>query len=193
MTMSELVRATRSYRRFLQTPIAESTLMDLVDLARLTASGANLQPLAYLLSATPDRNRLIFPCLALAGYLKNWNGPETEERPTAYIIILSDRRRAEKPRFDPGIAAQTIALGATEKRLGTCMIGSVSRNHLQEALSIPDWFEIELVIALGEPGETVVLEDVSSDKDIQYYRDEQDHHHVPKRTQDEVIYRPTES
>ena len=55
------------------------------------------------------------------------------------------------------------------------------------ALSIPDRYEILLVIALGKPVERVVLEDVGPDGGIKYYRDSDDVHHVPKRTLDEII------
>ena len=88
---------------------------------------------------------------------------------------------------DHGIAAQSILLGATEKGLGGCMIGSVHRDRLREDLAIPDRYEILLVLALGRPAEQVVLEDTGSDGDIKYYRDEEDVHHVPKRPLDEII------
>ena len=54
MTMKELVAKNRSYRRFYQdVPVELETLMELVDLARLSASGANQQPLKYLLACDP--------------------------------------------------------------------------------------------------------------------------------------------
>ena len=60
---------------------------------------------------------------------------------------------------------------------------------LRETLDIPEQYEILLVLALGKPAETVVLEDVGADGSIKYYRDDQDVHHVPKRTLDELIVR----
>jgi len=74
--LKELVFQTRSYRRFDETAtISRETLKELVDLARLTASAANRQPVKYLLSWEPQKNSLIFPHLAWAGYLKGWPGP----------------------------------------------------------------------------------------------------------------------
>jgi hypothetical protein len=61
-----------------------------VNLARLSASAANLQPLRYILSNDPHKNELIFSCLAWAAYLKDWPGPPEGERPSAYIIMLGD-------------------------------------------------------------------------------------------------------
>lgn len=188
MQMSELVRAARSYRRFEQTPISRELLCELVDLARVSASGANMQPLKYALSYKPETNAKVFPCTAWAGYLKDWPGPEKGERPTAYIIILSDPEIVKHAGYDPGIAAQTIVLAAAERGLGACMIGSVKRRKLIKDLKISSTYKVALVVALGVPGEDVVLdEDISNLTDIEYYRDENDVHHVPKRTLQEVI------
>ena len=183
-----LVRKNRSCRRFDQkVAIGHDTLKALVDLARCCASAANLQPLKYLLSCEPDRNALIFKHLAWAAYLKDWQGPSEGERPSAYIIVLGDTTIAQSFGCDHGIASQTILLGAREKGLGGCMIGAVRRQELRQALAIAKHLEILLVIALGKPKETVVLEDLGPDKDVRYWRDSQDIHHVPKRSLDEII------
>lgn len=184
--LRDLVLANRSYRRFDEAiPISEATLRELVDLARCTPSAANLQPLRYMLSWTPERNSLVFPTLRWAGYLTDWPGPAEGERPTGYIVVLVEGSGDSSA--DVGIAAQTILLGATEKGLGGCMFGSIERDQLRNALSIPESYHISLVIALGKPVEKVVLEPVSQDGSIRYYRDSDQVHHVPKRALDEVI------
>ena len=186
--LPELLRKNRSYRRFHQNkPVEHKTLEELVDLTRLCPSASNLQPLKYILSSDADRNALIFPHLAWAGYLTNWSGPAEGERPAAYIIILGDTEITHSFGCDHGIAAQSILLGATERGLGGCMIGSIERDKLREALSIPKRFEILLVLALGKPSETVVLDDAKSPDDIKYRRDADDVHHVPKRPLSELI------
>lgn len=183
-----LVLKNRSYRRFHQeVPVDFNTLKELVDLARLSASAANIQPLKYILSCEPAGNELIFRDLAWAAYLKNWPGPAEGERPAAYIIMIGDRRLKESFGYDPGIAAQSILLGAVEKGLGGCIIGSVSKDSLKKAFAIPDHHEILLVLALGKPKETVVIEPVGPDGDIKYWRDEEGIHHVPKRSLEELI------
>jgi nitroreductase len=91
--MKELVLKNRSYRRFHQdASVSLETLRELLDLARLSVSAANVQPLKFILSADAPKNALIFPHLAWAGYLKDWPGPVEGERPAAYIIILGDTR-----------------------------------------------------------------------------------------------------
>jgi nitroreductase len=185
----KLVTATRSFRRFDESHrITIETLEHLVNLARLSASAANRQPLRFLLYNTPEDCARIFPKTAWAGYLKEWNGPGPGERPSGYIIILGDRTVTEGFGVDPGIAAQSIMLGATASGLGGCMIASVRRDLLREELSVPDRYEILLVLALGKPVEKVVIDDIK-DEDVKYWRDEDGIHHVPKRRLDELILR----
>jgi len=183
-----LVLKNRSYRRFHQeTAIDIETLRGLVDLARHSASAANRQPLKYILSGNVEKNSLIFPCLGWAGYLKDWPGPSEGERPSAYIIMLGDTEISQSFGIDPGIAAQSILLGATEQGLGGCMIASVQKDRLREVLDIPSRYEIVLIIALGKPKETVVINDVKPDGDVKYWRDSQGIHHVPKRSLNDII------
>ena len=186
--VEDLIRKNRSCRRFFQKePIATDTLRGLVNLARLSASAANLQPLKYILSNDPQKNDMIFSCLAWAGYLKDWSGPSEGERPSAYIILVGDVDIAKSFATDLGIAAQSILLGAREQNLAGCMIGSIRKELLREMLHIPDRFDILLAIALGKPRETVVLEEMAPGGSIRYWRDEHGTHHVPKRPLDEII------
>ena len=184
----DLIAKNRSYRRFHQNVLVEiETLRELVDLARLSASAANSQPLKYILSCEPTQNALIFPHLAWAAYLKDWIGPCEGERPSAYIIILEDKQIGHPLHCDHGIAAQSILLGATERGLGGCIIGAINKPALRKALEIPQRYEILLVLALGKPKETVVIESVGPDGDIKYWRDVEGIHHVPKRSLGDII------
>lgn len=186
--LKDLVRKNRSYRRFHQDVAVEpETLRELVDLARLSASGANRQPLKYFLSSDPDQNAAIFPNLGWAGYLEDWVGPVEGERPSAYILILGDTEVHQSFGVDHGIAAQSILLGATERGLGGCIIATVQREALRETLGLDARYKILLVLALGKPKETVVIEPVGPDGDIKYWRDEEQVHHLPKRALNEII------
>lgn len=188
--LTDLIRKNRSIRRFYQdVPVSLETLRELVDLARLSASAGNRQPLKYILSCSAETNARIFPHTRWAGYLKDWGGPAEGERPAAYVVILGDTEVSKDFGCDHGIAAQSIMLGAVERGLGGCMIGALDREGLRQALAIPERYEILLVLALGKPKETVVIEDVGPDGDIKYYRDAEGVHHVPKRALSELILR----
>lgn len=186
--IKDLILKNRSYRRFDQGfTVKLAILKELVDLARLSPSAANLQPLKFILSSDAEKNALIFQYLAWAGYLEDWAGPKEGERPSAYIIILGDKDIAQSFGCNHGIAAQSILLGATEKGLGGCIIGLVKRDEMRKTLKIPSHYEILLVIALGKPKEKVVIEQLKSSKNIKYWRDRENIHHVPKRRLDEII------
>ncbi len=184
----DLIKKNRSYRRFDQRyALEESTLLELVELARLCPSAGNLQPLKYYLSWQPENNAAIFANLAWARYLTDWDGPAEGERPGGYIIILGDTRISKNFGCDHGITAQSILLGAVEKGLGGCMIGSINQQGLREKLKIGQHLEILLVVALGKPIETVVLDEVGPDGNIRYWREPNQVHHVPKRLLSEII------
>ncbi len=184
----DLVLKNRSYRRFYQEVGVElEALKEMVDLARCSASAANRQPLKYILSCEPEKNALVFQHLAFAASLKDWPGPAEGGRPSAYIIVLGDTEISKSFGVDPGIAAQSILLGAVDRGLGGCMLAAIQRDGLRKDLDIPSRYEILLVIALGKPKETVVLETVGADGNTTYWRDKDSVHHVPKRKLDEII------
>ena len=150
--LKDLIIRNRSYRRFYENVrISREDLLEMVDNARLSASGKNTQALKYLICNAPDVNSKIFPCLAWAGYLTDWTGPAQGERPSAYIIVLHDRSISGNYYCDDGIASQSILLTAVEKGYGGCIIASVKREILSESINLPAGFDIIHVIALGKP------------------------------------------
>ena len=188
MDFKNLVLKNRSYRRFDQNSrIAQDLLIELVGLARISASPANLQALKFWIVSDEGECEQMFENVKFAGYLKDWGGPSEGEKPSGYIIILGDKDIKPSFEIDAGIAAQTILLGAAEKGLGGCMVKAFKRESLGMLLGISEKLEIVLVIALGKPGEVCVIEDYDESKGIEYYRDAEGVHHVPKRSLDELI------
>ncbi len=187
MTLSELIKKNRSYRRFdASVRILDETLIELIDLARQASSARNGQALKYLLLNKKEDCDFVFPLLSWAGYLADWDGPSEDERPTAYIVVLKDTEITSNIHCDHGLAIQNILLGAVEKGFGGCIIGAVKKEAVQSHFNIPEHLEIMYILALGKPSEAVVLEDMK-DNDIKYWRDENNIHHVPKRSLEEII------
>jgi nitroreductase len=187
--IADLIRKNRSCRRFYQDhAVTPETLKQMVDLARLSPSAANLQPLKYILCTTPEKNAQVFSCLGWAAYLKDWPGPKQGERPAGYIIMLGDSEKSNPYiGYDCGISGQSILLGAREIGLAGCMFGAINRQQLREILNIDSQLKILLVIAIGKPKEQVVIEPVGPDNNIRYWRDNQGVHHVPKRNLSDII------
>lgn len=186
--VKELVYKNRSYRRFYESEsIDRETLVELVDLARVSASGRNLQSLKYYISNEKSLNDKIFQTLAWAGYLKEWAGPAEGERPSGYIVILEDTTLGAAMAHDQGIASQSILLGAVEKGLGGCIIASVKKAELSKILELPEHLSIALVLAIGKPKEEVIMVEMAEDGDVKYWRDEEGRHYVPKRKLEDVL------
>jgi len=188
MKFRELVTRSRSIRRFDESvEVSASTLRDLVELACYVPSAANRQPLRYLPVTGCEMLERVFPCLKWAGYLEEWLGPEPGERPPAGLVVLCRNENTAGAACDSGIAAQTILLGAAEKELGGCIIAAIDREQLMRELDLPDGWAVLMVIAIGKPAETVVIDQIEPDGDIRYWRDQQGIHHVPKRQVDELL------
>ena len=188
MKFRELVTRSRAIRRFDEAvAVSNSTLRDLVELVSYTPSSANRQPLCFLSVTGGEMLDKVFPCLTWAGYLEDWPGPEAGERPTAALVMLCRDEDAAGAACDSGIAAQTIMLGAAEKELGGCIVAAIDRERFMKSLGIPDGWTALLVIALGKPVETVVIDQIEPGESVRYWRDQHGIHHVPKRTVDELL------
>jgi nitroreductase len=188
MHFRELVLTSRSYRRFDSNyPVTEDTVRELVELACYVPSARNLQPLKYIAVCEPTTVAALFPCLSWAGYLSDWPGPVEGERPPAFIVMLGDLGITKDFACDSGIAAQTILLGATALGLGGCIIGAFQRKKIREVLKIPDSFSPLMVIAIGKPVETVVIDQMGNNDSVRYFRDANGIHHVPKRVVEDIL------
>jgi nitroreductase len=191
MTLKNLVKRNRSYRKFYANElIPEETLITFIELAQKTPSSKNIQPLKYIPVTKKEETDFVFNQLSWAKHLKNWNGPDPDERPPAYLIMLMDKKLNENALIDAGISAQTILLGATETGLGGCIIRTVDRQAVRNFYTIPEYLEIIQVIALGKPRQEVRLTALKRDGDYHYYQDEHGVHWVPKRSLEELIYKP---
>jgi len=193
--IDDLVRRTRTVRRFQEKKQIELSLMlELIDLARLGGSARNGQVLRYMVVTEESLRGQLFPLLGWAGYLRDWSGPAPGERPPAYIVCVLDlevlRGAETEAHFDLGIATQNLLLGAAEQGLFGCRIGAFSPGAVHRLLQLDDRFKVLLVIALGYPAETVVLEEVGPDGDIRYWHDDQGVHHVPKRRLADILIEP---
>lgn len=187
--IKELAVKNRSYRRFYEDrKLTMEQLVDMIDCVRYTACGGNKQTLRFLPVCDEEKNEKLFSSLHWAGYLPEWDGPVKGERPSAYIIILSEAASAGATNWDEGIASQTILLSAVEMGYGGCILANIDRSNIVSDFNIGSDYAVKLVIALGVPKEEVVIEDISVGDDIRYYRDENQVHHVPKIKTQELIY-----
>lgn len=186
MGIADLIRKRRTIRRFKQKPIPLSVLLDLVDAARLAPSGANLQPLEFIVIDEPTQVQAVFAHTRWAAYLtQNRGRPAKGQEPVAFIVLLINRSiRPQGGEHDAGAAMQNIILSASELGIGSCWLGSLDRVALRDLLQITSHCEIDTAVALGYPDEQPVVEQMNNS--IKYYLDADDVLHVPKRKLDDV-------
>ena len=184
--VSELIKENRSYRRFdANKKISRDELVSMIEAARYCASAANRQLLRFVPIADSETCDKIFENIRLAGYLRDWGGPEISERPVAYIAIMTESEPNVNVGIDMGIASEAITLVARERGIGACLIGSFSKQAVSEILGRSP-YEPRLLIMLGYPAETVSVVDAVN-SEIKYFRNERDEHLVPKLSLDELI------
>jgi len=186
MDAEKAIFSRRSIRRFKQIPIHIEFLKKLVNVARVAPSGANLQPLEYVVVNDEGLCKRIFPALKWAGYIKPEWKPTEDERPRAYIVILVKKGVSPFSDIDVGLAAENIMILAASYGIGSCMLGNIDGEMIREVLKIPDKFEIHSIIALGYPAEKSIVEDCSDS--VKYWRDEKEVMHVPKKKLDDIIH-----
>ena len=189
--LKDLVLHNRSYRKFYNDKkVTADQLKQLIDLARLTPSSKNRQPLKYILVTNDNEVSFVSCQLKWAKFLKDWDGPDDNEKPPTYIIMLLDKNINAKADIDAGIAAQTILLGAVEEQLGGCIIRSVNRDTISQYYNLPTHLEIIQVIAVGYPNQKIELTVPKEASSVKYYEDSNAIHYVPKRKLEDIIIIP---
>jgi len=177
-------RCTRRFKSKIEIPIND--LKELVDLARISSSAKNMQPLKYIIVNNHPYKDKVFKSISWASYLSNWSGPKEDERPSAYIIVVSDKNIDGFDMIDAGIAMQTIMLGASAKGYNGCILASIDKAEYAKLFNLGNNLLPLFAVALGKSSENIKLVNVQNN-DINYYRDEDDTHCVPKRTLDKVL------
>ncbi len=185
----DLILSNRSCRRFDEGFVVERrTLEELVDLARLSASAANLQPLKYILSYDAGEECPDLSASGVGGLSEGLGrtGPgraarrlhrHSRRHSDQQDLRLRPRHRGpEHPSRRPGKGT-----GRLHDRPDPAGGAAPGRS------TSPPQYEILLVLALGKPREQVVIDEVGPNGDIKYWRDSDGVHHVPKRSLQELI------
>lgn len=186
MNISEAIKNRRTIRKFEQKPVDRSVLVHLVDLARIAAYPANIQPLKFAIIDSKEITDKIFVMTKWAGYLSDGT-PKENERPTAYIAILGDTKikQSENYEVEAGSAVTTMMLGALEEGLGTCWLGAIDRDGIKSLLNLDSSLNVVYLLAIGYPAQKSKAVEIKNG-DIKYF--EQDGViNVPKRSLDEII------
>lgn len=181
----DIVKQTRAVRRFVESKRVKSEqLRQMIEVARITASARNSQPLKYVTVTDESLCEQIFDATGWASAISDGR-PIVGERPTGYIVIYNDKSLAVNSMWDQGIVSYTMMMAATEMGLGGCIIATIFRDKMP-ALDVSDDLEPVIVLAIGYPCEDIRLVDVVNGS-VKYYRDSENIHYVPKRSMNEIL------
>ena len=184
MQTFEAMQQRRSIRKFRPEPISFDCLKQIVEVSRLYPTGGNLQPVRFAIVATPSLTDALFADLRWAMYLPDFH-IASDERPTAYIVLLRDTQVLKKCDYDIGAASTMVMLAAADRGVGSCPIGNFTAAKVSALLNLPDTLHPELVIALGYPAHesrTIPMGD-----SVRYTQDAQGDFLVPKWNTEDVL------
>ena len=187
MSVDERAVERRSIRHVRDRPVPREVLRTCVDAARLAPSGANLQPLEFVIVDEPDLVSRIYPTIKWAMYIRPAHDPPAGKEPRAYILIL--KRKEVNPGWalcDVGAAMENIILVALDEGVGSCALLSVDFDTVRSTLRVPDEYETSLLIALGYADESPV--EAPFEDSVKYWKDEKGVLHVPKKSLETVLH-----
>jgi nitroreductase len=187
MDILDLIKTRRSIRRFDQEKLERNLLIEFVEAARCAPAVANEQSLEYVVVDEPKICQELFNTLTWAWHVRPKRKPAPNQRPTAYIVVLVDTGIKKESSVDAAAAIENILLAAWGKGVGSCWLGNLNRERIQQILGIDEKYDINSVVALGMPAEKPVMED-TADKDTKYYLDDRDVLHVPKRQLKNILH-----
>ncbi len=183
----ELAVTRRTIRQYKPEPVPPALLEKMVDAGRLAPSGANIQPLDFIVIDDDEVKAAILPCLKWAAYIAPEGDPKPGQEPTAYIVVLVNMSVREKLfEYDVGAAMENMILTAWGEGVGSCWFLSVDRDRVRSLLNVPEKYRIDSVLALGYPAEEPVVE-VMGDS-CRYWKDGGGRLHVPKRKREDIVH-----
>jgi nitroreductase len=133
------IKERRSIRRYSATPIADDTISQLLEAARLAPSAKNLQNWKFILITDQTiKNRLVPACHNQRFIVQ------------APLVIAGVADPAYKwYQVDIGIVFEHIALEAVELGLGTCWIGAFQEPEVSGILQVPQHLETVILMTVG--------------------------------------------
>lgn len=156
MDVKEAVINRRSIRNYLDKPVPNELISQILDVARFAPSSGNLQNWKVVLVSNPDKKSE----LATAALKQKW----IMTAPVLLVVCnnLPDVKRLYKERGEflysiqnVAVFIQNILLIAHSLGLATCLVGAFDPDAVRRVLRIPDDAEPEAIVALGYPAEEV--------------------------------------
>ena len=147
----EAIEKRYSVRHYMDQPVEEDKLAEVLEAARLAPSGSNLQP--WKLVVVRDRATIRSMVHAIGGQ------QFVEQAPVLIVACMNGVGYNIGHRYDGAVIDITIALDhvtlqAASMGLGTCWLGNYDGNEVRALLGIPPENPVVAILALGYPDES---------------------------------------
>ena len=147
MTIRELSCTHSSCRTYKPDPVDRTLLLDLIETARYAPNAFNAQMWRFFVAAEEQAKAVakLFP--------NTW----TSACPAFIAIAVPEGSTVVKNRMhdfnaiDCGIVAAHLCLAASERGLGSCILGSVDEDAICYLAHIPRGMRVHAVVAIGYP------------------------------------------
>lgn len=189
MKLKDLLKGCRSCRRYLQKPVSEEDVTDIVDHVRLGHCGNNRQLLRFYEVISEEACSGVAELVKYASLIPEGRGmPSVSERPAAYLVIAAPENPFLTRDVDAGIAAEIMTESAWEKGIGSCIIMNFPRPQMNELLNMEKGMTALIVVALGYASAENMVEEAENGNTA-YRMDEHGGFHVPKLLLKDLIRR----
>ena len=159
----EAIRMRKSIRKYLNKPVSDAVILQLLESARLAPSGSNNQPWQFIVVRSPENRRR----LTEVAHNQKWmlTAP-------VFIVCLADIRcripegvevflTEESPEEelkqvirDTAIAVENLLLEAHHLGLGACWVAWYRQTEIRPVLAIPADKYVCGIVTVGYPAET---------------------------------------
>ncbi len=155
MGVMDAIRTRKSVRHFLDKPVEQEKLDQVLEAARMAPSASNRQEWRFVVVREPETRKL------LAGIA----GSQVHVWKTATVIVGCAETdghvmRCGQPSYpiNLAIALDHISLAAVALGLGTCWIGDFDEAKVRQLLDIPDGIRVVELMCLGYPADGSAVE-----------------------------------
>ena len=155
MELKNAILGRRSIRKYAPCEVKKEEIEELVRLAQAAPSWKNSQTARYYVAHSKEMRQRLLNCL------HDFNKERTSNA-SAFIVTTvvhgisgysSSGRETHLGNgfecFDNGLAVQNLLLSATEKGLGSLVMGLYNEQAIRELFGIPETENIVVVLALG--------------------------------------------
>lgn len=177
MEFDQVIQTRRSIRNFKPDPVSDQAIFDILEAARLAASGSNIQPWRFIIIRSPEMKdklkaatiyRFALKAPVIIACCTNLSALDT--RPDRVVELIQagvfDQVEVEGEYAPPernqeqvltylnmnvGIAITHMMLKAVDLGLGTCWIGGFDPLKTKELLALDDNLQVLAILPIGYP------------------------------------------